>query len=212
MKTKKGKPILVTSTEQSSLIGQYKDTGKLVYNDHKSDIDRGIPMELVIISLDPDEKIEIGDLHYYENEIKETTKETIEYINNSGDSNFKKVIAIQSQLSPEYIQQFIKEYNQDNVKDIEIEMEEIVNCTENSYRINLPIEDKEMTFCDKCIRSFRLKLTNGFITIVNSESYLNWWMDNHPKSRYEMIQYFYPNYTGPITIEMIINIKSKIGY
>ena len=35
----------------------------------------------------------------------------------------KKVIATQSQIPPEYIQQFIEEYNKGEVKDIEIEME-----------------------------------------------------------------------------------------
>ena len=37
-----------------------------------------------------------------------------------------KVIARQSQISPEYIEQFIEEYNKGEVKDIEIEIEELL--------------------------------------------------------------------------------------
>jgi hypothetical protein len=36
----------------------------------------------------------------------------------------------------------------------------------------------------------------------------DWWRSNHPKSRYEMLQHCYPNFTGNITDEMIEHIRS----
>lgn len=73
--------------------------------------------------------------------------------------NINKVIATQNQLSPEYIQQFIKEYNNDTVKDIEILMEE--SCCDN--KVNGGINSPDC--CHKHI--IQPKLTNGFITIIN---------------------------------------------
>ena len=38
------------------------------------------------------EEIKEGDWHIYENEAKKTTKETLDYIDSSGDEGFKKII------------------------------------------------------------------------------------------------------------------------
>lgn len=51
----------------------------------------------VVISDEP----KINDYHIFENEVKKTTKQTLEYINSSGDTNFKKVIATISPYSIE---------------------------------------------------------------------------------------------------------------
>ena len=48
-----------------------------------------IGKELFITS---DEEIKEGDWHIYENEAKKTTKETLDYIDSSGDEGFKKII------------------------------------------------------------------------------------------------------------------------
>ena len=109
--------------------------------------------QLILISLD--DEIKVGDKHYFEGEVKYTTKQTIEYLNSSGDNTFKKVIATQEQISPEYIQQFIEEYNKGKVKDFEIEMKDWCD-----------YDDNPCGGLDK--PDWRPKLTNGFVTIVNN--------------------------------------------
>ncbi len=99
METIKCRPILVESKNKSSLIGKYKDTGNLVFNNTLKDIERGEPMELIFISLNPDEKIKDGDL-VYDKEAKYIR--ILNYKWNETDFDVK-VIATQSQIPPEYI-------------------------------------------------------------------------------------------------------------
>lgn len=206
----KCRPILVESKNKSSLIGKYKDTGNLVFNNTLKDIERGEPMELIFISLNPDEKIKDGDL-VYDKEAKYIR--ILNYKWNETDFDVK-VIATQSQIPPEYIQQFIEEYNINSVKDIDIEMEEYDHDEEWS----------EISGAYETCR-YRPKLINGFISIVKERLFnqsdidkfeiklpninldlIDWWKGNHPKTRYEMIQHCYPKYTGKITITMIETI------
>lgn len=109
------------------------------------------PQQLILVSLDPDEKIEVGDKIYsvlyglgeivrdYGGIDSERNRPLIAKFENSttqqsyhrngiwqkgkyedvSANNCKKIIAQQSQLSPEYIQQFIEEYNKGEVKDVE---------------------------------------------------------------------------------------------
>jgi hypothetical protein len=71
-----GKPLLsnFVSWESKSIDWEYGD---------------GINQNIYITS---DEEIKDGDWHLYENEAKKTTKETLAYIESSGDEEFKKII------------------------------------------------------------------------------------------------------------------------
>lgn len=111
--------------------------------------------QFVLISLDSDDKIEEGESYVYWDGNKYSIRENLNCKNLPGgtvDAGIK-IIAQQSQLSPEYIQQFIEEYNNGEIKDIEIEMHE-EPCFQSSFSIIEP------------------KLTNGFITIINKEPIL----------------------------------------
>ena len=80
------------------------------------------------------------------------------FISFDKQNSAKKVIATQPQLSPEYIQQFIEEYNKGEVKDVEIEMEWTLGNEEDDNQNLIPV--------------LVPKLTNGFITIGKKEPIL----------------------------------------
>ena len=119
--------------------------------------------EIVLVSLDPEEKIEVGDVFLYQFgpferdwEIINCTKENIEGIR----GNCKKVIATQDRISSEDIQKFIDKYNANGkLEDVEIEVED------SKY---IPIRDDEGTKYGESLRKVTPfpKLTNGFITII----------------------------------------------
>ena len=120
MKTKKCRPVLVECSRKSR-------KGDLVISPtglgiHISDIEYSVhnKQQLILISLE-DEKIEVGDTYFniVSNEMVEVDF-TIDYEQN----HCKKVIATQSQISPEYIAKFIEQYNNGKVDDVEIEMQE----------------------------------------------------------------------------------------
>lgn len=140
MKTLKCRPVLV-EVDKSFL---YLHGGKLYNNRTTMHIPDGkqITQQLILISLNTDEKIEVGNKYY-----STIHNQIFECINNKQYfENEFKVIATQSQLSPEYIQQFIEEYNKDEVKDVEIEMEFI--------NIHTNLELKEFSNSkDKCYNS-----------------------------------------------------------
>lgn len=94
-----------------------------------------IKQQLILISLEPDENIEVGDKVYSSetNSILTFNNETAcKLANQQKAKTYFKLIATQDQLPPEYIQQF-------KVEDVYIEMENV--------KIEVP------------------KLTNGFVTI-----------------------------------------------
>lgn len=91
----------------------------------------GKPQQLILISLDPNEKIEENDswIGYKIGEIEEESKLIIvtpenrqSIFHNIVKSKFGKVIATQDQLSHELIQQLVAEYNNGGMRDFEIEM------------------------------------------------------------------------------------------
>jgi hypothetical protein len=81
--------------------------------------------ELILISLE-DEKIEIGDLYIMDEFLMNPVKDKNEADRCNNYPSIapfcKKVIARQSQISPEYISKFVEQYNNGCVKDFEIEM------------------------------------------------------------------------------------------
>lgn len=148
MKTKLVRPVLVESKEPNNI---YILDGKLYQTTPNANIvvskaDKLIPQQLILISLE-DEKIEVGE-NYYNIRLNKV----FEAIANDGYPSKEdcKVIATQTQLSPEHIQKFIEEHNKWEVKDIRIEMEEYTDGN-GMYRNS---------------KMFQPKLTNGFITIV----------------------------------------------
>lgn len=181
MKTKPCRPILVTTNKKDTNL--FKKHNILYYT--KGMITSGGNIqayELILISLDPDEKIEVGDVCYYENGLgggkflviytkygtyHELNVDPIEQYGmiEGGITPLKceifKVIATQSQLSPEYIQQFIEEYNKGEVKDVEIVIEEkrilLDTGIDNGYEDG--IHDT----------IYKPKLTNCFITIAKKD-------------------------------------------
>lgn len=151
MKTKLCRPVLIDSIENSK-IGLYQ--GKLYRSGFGYNCNDWKNKQLILISLDPNEKIEGEDQYVTEDgELKQTYNMTHK------KCSCKKVIATQSQLSPEYIQQFIEQYNNGKVEDVEIkvfhdwstDIEPGVDPIINSTFTNKP------------------KLTNGFITIAEKE-------------------------------------------
>lgn len=168
MKTKKCRPVLVESKENTGITLGINITRNI------PGIMRGQNYQLILISLDPDEKIEVGDKYIVElfNVKGKSTGFHLEscnvindvWVNNTSVdltrhiNNCKKVIALQSQLSPEYIQQFIEEYNKDKVKDVEIEMV-TMNKGYNNHE-DSPYNEIDIP-----------KLTNGFVTIVEKPIY-----------------------------------------
>lgn len=201
MKTKLVKPVLV----DSKIANIYKcRTGGLGYKEVATSYTvEGQGQQLILISLDPDDKIEEGDICYYENYLgggkflviytkygtyhKLNTDPIKQYGTIEGgitplEQDVFKVIAQQSQLSPEYIQQFIEEYNKGEVKDVEIEMNVVTmqesskGYEDNDILVNGKIVESvhyELTeIIDKTIEKYgkQPKLTNGFITIIEKSN------------------------------------------
>lgn len=168
MKTKKCKPVLVETKDDTSSLWSYKRR-KLYYNQANfNNPDAIIYYQLVLVSLEYDE-VEIGDMGLMQgNGIKVvgvvsfdskhhtwnlTTKKGSCYPFSTKDY-FGKVIATQDQISSEYIEKFVEQYNTNKVEDIEVEMELV------GHSVTLGIYNYEP------------KLTNGFVTIIEKEPIL----------------------------------------
>ena len=159
MKTKHVRPVLVESKDiHSQLEIDTISIGKLSYEAKQYHCKH--PQELILISLE-DEKIEVGN-EYLDDcvLIREAVTSDEDYWKRRPD--YKKVIARQSQISPEYISKFVKQYNQDCIEDLEIEMEYFENDT---------LECIGMDGEPNCVlfNGFTPKLANGFVTIVEKE-------------------------------------------
>lgn len=184
MKTKICRPVLIESNEPS-IIGRLKyGSSKLVLYPNPIGINNGdgngtLPQQLILISLVSNEKIEAGDLATDGIDLCRITDLSNEFYSiESLDKKIKfenkpigllingltKVTATQSQLHPEYIQQFIEKYNKHEVKDVEIEMEMFWN---NKKFKHQPFPDEFATEKD---RVYDPKLTNGFVTIVETDT------------------------------------------
>lgn len=126
--------MLPANRQDLSYIGMYIDTINLVYNDHKTDIDRGVPQHLYFLS---DEKIEDDDwclvknkiislFKYKKNTCEEvfckkiiaTTDKTLTYFVAHTDCNGlgcdKCLEHALPQPSPQFIQKYIEEWNKGN--------------------------------------------------------------------------------------------------
>ena len=188
MKTKLVRPILVPQNKATwpncIWLGRiskqlHLDTS---YNDNPRSIDpiddSMLPQQLILISLDPDEKIEVGDWF-----INEQIEGGIALWQHNGEikpnSNPRKVIATSDKsvnapfggkdifnfpfIPNTYIHQFIKEYNNGEIKDVRIEMEKHIDQHPDwkpSY--NNPDDPPTISF-------WLPKLTNGFVTIIEPE-------------------------------------------
>lgn len=126
----------------------------LQYCNCKNNLSGFSPKQIVLISLDQNEKIEVGDLCYYNNKIFKIERGDNELFHLS-----RKVIATDDQLSSEYVKQFIDEYNEFDsysgmriVKDIEIEMDEDIAEYVGPF--------------NRDAKTYKPKLTNGFVTII----------------------------------------------
>lgn len=166
MKTKLCRPVLIKTNKESNL---QITNGKLYYSDklfcanHPDMPEVGFinpnqNQQLILISLDTNERIEEGDKFY--NQDLHLIGELI--VPNTYRNVFKVIATqYQSQLSPEYIQQFVEEYNKKEVKDVEIKWD---------YR-----EGEFLTELENCPYAPTInepKLTDGFVTIVNENNTL----------------------------------------
>lgn len=157
MKTKLGRPVLVESKEKLA-------AGQLAILDNKlitvmSEFQIfAKPQQLIMVSLEPDEKIEVGEyyIHRYDNH-----SEMVQNTSGRSYGGKPKVIALQSQISPEDIQRCIDEYNGGEMKEVEIEMEAVPNEFDNPITNPEGLENFEGS-------KWELKLTNGFINIINN--------------------------------------------
>lgn len=158
MKTLSVKPVLIASKEQTNLWS-YKGR-RLYYNQANfNDEDETAYYRLVLISLDPNEKIEVGDKYYDEHYGLILTATT------QSDHNtyhYKKVIATQDQLSPDLIQKLVAEYNNGGMQDFEIAMDCEFTST-NKGLDGFPEDNVDWWV-------YKPLLTNGFVTVVEKES------------------------------------------
>ena len=174
MTTKRVRPVLVESKEYSIIhkFGDYLDTHAELQKWHGDA--RPIYQELILISLE-DEEIEVGDEFYCSDRTNyahlftcsghtDNTHLQVKSDNEYGYGDWsicysKKVIARQSQISPEYISKFIEQYNNSSVEDLDIEMKtKTYQPCDNNY--------------EKCGEPFNIdepKLHNGFVTIVEKK-------------------------------------------
>lgn len=201
MKTKLCRPVLVESKEPSKL--RLDNNGKLTFEPHVQGLYySGLVhtyQQLILISLDPNEEIEDGDIvcmqfntqgdlsgewivdkivtakfdsnnkFYYTNE-GDTFKNYI--LESDSTRTIKKVIATQEQLSPEYIQQFLENYNDvDNDVMIEMVVDEndkrnwYVDCPMGKYWEDEPIPpSKDNLYTNASY--LKPKLTGRFVTII----------------------------------------------
>ena len=163
MNTIKVRPVLVSTKNKvhdTYMIDnlEYQTDGKLSIN--------GIEQELILISLE-DEKIEVGDKYLDDcGLIREAVTSDEDYWKRRPD--YKKIIARQSQIPPEYISKFIEQYNNNCVEDIEIEMEHYwINSDSIKGEFFTEVAKFEPSINDfDAVLINQPKLTNGFVTIV----------------------------------------------
>lgn len=171
MKTKLVRPVLVESKERTDLWS-YKGR-RLYYNQANfNDEDETTYYRVVLVSLDPNDKIERGNkvvtnnVDYFDTEIQLCTMSEFldsDNIIKFGINNqikvykfgYNKVIATQDQLSPDLMQKLVDEYNNGGMQDFEIEMDWILGDKEDENQNLIPV--------------LQPKLTNNFITIVEKE-------------------------------------------
>lgn len=179
MKTIKVRPTLIESKEKIHLnsivlhagfgLGQIIMDSEVecFYNRHKSGGSITTPWErnlkgrllhydLVLISLDSDEKIEKGTKYLDDcGLLRKAVTDDVVYWERRTD--YKKVIATQSQLSPGLIQYIINQYNNGGMEDFEIEaIDKYIAPIGN--KSDVPLDDSRLV-CEP-------KLINGFVTCI----------------------------------------------
>jgi len=176
MKIHKVRPLLIDSSVPSDLlicsVDNYLHKTEYYGCIFESPYGKDKYVELILISLE-DEKIEanIDDCINIGGNIKDSFifKPSLEILDNS---YIKKVIARQSQISPEYISKFIKQYNKGCIEDLEIVMEKCWinsdNVKGNSFTEVAKFEPSINDF--DAVLIIQPKLTNGFVTIVEKDS------------------------------------------
>lgn len=150
MKTLRVRPVLVESKIPTDLlicgVDGYLHKTEFYGSAMESMFGKDKYQELILISL--------------EDENSETFRDMYETICLPlAIKDVKKVIARQSQISPEYISKFIEQYNNGCVEDLEIEMEYISGWSK------LLVEKQG----DPIKYHIQPKLTKGFVTIVEKE-------------------------------------------
>lgn len=182
MKTLLVRPVLVESKERTNLWS-YKGR-RLYYNQANfNDEDETAYYRAVLVSLDPNDKIERGNkvvtnnVDYFATEIQLCTMSEFldsDNIIKFGINNqikvykfgYNKVIATQDQLSPDLMQKLVDEYNNGGMQDFEI----IGEMLALYGKILLPCSpSNNESNSDMSIYKFRPKLTNGFVTVVEKE-------------------------------------------
>lgn len=167
MKTKLVRPILLDSEEWQPLVLSTSRYGGLFKSEYYNPMTEmgDTYKELIFVSLDPDERIEIGDIIYHSLDYCTLlVTDSPQYDNKEmlKEYGYKKVITTYSQLSPELIQKLIDEYNNGGMKDFEIEM-----CL---YYKDLSGEHE--AYLAMPTDYYKPKLTNGFITPIIKEEKL----------------------------------------
>lgn len=192
MKTIKARPMLIKGNTDNKLKIFKEFDGAISYSGFPSN-SSSKEIQLILISLE-DEKIE-EEMQYLDilnKEIIVMDKSTANMLNARMLYNpHYKVIATQSQLSPQYISKFVEEYNGGCVKDLEIEMDvrsnaalgykeyvylkHIVNKKYIPVKIDANIYQetyslgKEEEFEDWEIEIYSKLTPEGYITIVEKE-------------------------------------------
>lgn len=221
MKTKLCRPVLIETKNPSQLyLHETKGLVKLAPVEHEPGMYGGSNQQLILISLDPDEKIEENDLyiHFNSNTNEYSLFKADEKFDDGNNPNIidrrefvyhywnKKVIATQSQLSPEYIQQFIEQYNTGKVEDIEIKMELFWN---NGGKFGIqPFPNEIATEKD---RVYLPKLTNSFVTIVKKEDIYGGWANLSKEALEVILPKDITKKSVLYTEEEVLVLLSKLG-
>jgi len=181
MKTIKVRPILVETKDNEDraypciLKHSIVSNGKIGYYDSNIKTPT-IAMELILVSLAPEEKIEVADKLYFGNNIIIVEKihdDAITFLNPidgkvhtiQGINRFKKIIATQDQISPEDIQKAIEQYNASGkFEDVEVAREH-TTVISGGFIPTGQIGGKGLQHHNVG----KIKLTNGFVTIVEQD-------------------------------------------
>ena len=153
MKTLLVRPVLVPTKDTESIL-VIDDNSRRLHICKPNEAAWG-HQQIVLVSLDPNEKIEKGDLHIRFHNGKVGSNIDNSPIEWCHKYKYKKVIATQDQLSPDHIHKLVDEYNNGEMQNFEIEMDWILGDKEDENQNLIPV--------------LQPKLTNNFITIVEKE-------------------------------------------
>ena len=174
MINKRVKPVLISSSNKTDLLINTLNN-KLLYDCLDIVKEHAKYYQLALISLDPNEKLDQGDLGYinigggtigkisYDNKYNTwdlTTDDGIHYPFSTREY-IKKVIATHDKISPKDIYRLVGEYNRGSMKEFDIEMSEYY------YTVKYP--SSGMVDEEALVSGKKPKLTDGYIIIVQNE-------------------------------------------